>query len=122
MSAPLVAATLHTGAVHATTQFLSESGGTDSGGQGEDFGKSTPLGLLLLVLFLIAVAFLIRSMSKHLKRVPQSFTDEADESAPDEEESAEAWEAAQSSAQDNATAGDEERPDGRSDGSPRTTS
>jgi len=39
----------------------------------EDVGKSGPLGLLLTVLLLIAVAFLVRSMSKHLKRVPPSF-------------------------------------------------
>jgi hypothetical protein len=45
----------------------------DKGGQGEDFGKSSPVGLLVLLLFFIAVAFLVRSMTKHLKRVPASF-------------------------------------------------
>src|SRR5215204_5747378 len=39
----------------------------------EDVGKSGPLGLLLTVVLLIAVVFLVRSMSKHLKRVPASF-------------------------------------------------
>ena len=39
----------------------------------EDVGKSGPLGLLLTVLLLIAVVFLVRSMSKHLKRIPRSF-------------------------------------------------
>jgi hypothetical protein len=39
----------------------------------EDVGKSGPLGLLLTVLLLIAVVFLVRSMSKHLKRLPASF-------------------------------------------------
>ena len=39
----------------------------------EDVGKSGPLGLLLTVVLLIAVAFLVRSMSKHLKRLPSSF-------------------------------------------------
>lgn len=39
----------------------------------EDVGKSGPLGLLLTVLLLIAVAFLVRSMSKHLKKIPASF-------------------------------------------------
>ncbi|MGW5055141.1 hypothetical protein [Actinokineospora sp. NPDC004072] len=48
-------------------------GPADPGGQGEDFGKSSPLGFLILILFLIAVAFLVRSMSKHLKRIPESF-------------------------------------------------
>jgi hypothetical protein len=39
----------------------------------EDVGKSGPLGLLLTVVLLIAVVLLVRSMSKHLKRVPASF-------------------------------------------------
>ena len=39
----------------------------------EDVGKSGPLGLLLTLLLLIAVVFLVRSMSKHLKRIPPSF-------------------------------------------------
>ncbi len=49
----------------------------DPGGQGEDFGKSSPLGFLILILFFVAVAFLIRSMTKHLKRLPASFDDPA---------------------------------------------
>lgn len=39
----------------------------------EDVGKAGPLGLLLIVLLLIAVALLVRSMTGHLKRVPPSF-------------------------------------------------
>lgn len=50
-----------------------QPGNGDNGGQGEDFGKSSPVGFLVLILFLIAVAFLVRSMTKHLKRVPASF-------------------------------------------------
>jgi hypothetical protein len=42
----------------------------------EDVGKSGPLGLLLIVLLLIAVALLVRSMSAHLKRIPRSFDPE----------------------------------------------
>jgi hypothetical protein len=44
----------------------------------EDVGKSGPLGLLLTLLLLIAVVFLVRSMTKHLKRLPVSF-DPADQ-------------------------------------------
>ncbi|EIF00407.1 hypothetical protein [Saccharomonospora glauca] len=55
--------------------------GGDGGGQGEDFGKSSPVGLLLLLVFFVAVAFLIRSMTKHLKRVPASFDDDEASSA-----------------------------------------
>ena len=57
----------------------------DNGGQGEDFGKSSPVGLLVLILFLIAVVFLVRSMSKHLKKVPASFdTDDKEATAAGE--------------------------------------
>ena len=54
----------------------------DPGGRGEDFGKSSPVGFLVLILFFIAVAFLIRSMNKHLKRVPASF-DKPDDGGSD---------------------------------------
>ncbi len=40
---------------------------------GPDFGKASPLGLLVVVLLLIATFFLIRSMNRHLKKLPESF-------------------------------------------------
>lgn len=43
------------------------------GGQGEDFGKSSPVGLVVMLLFFVAVVLLVRSMNKHLRRVPKSF-------------------------------------------------
>ena len=49
----------------------------------EDVGKSGPLGLLLIVVLLIATAFLVRSMSKHLKKVPRSFDPEDRVEVPD---------------------------------------
>jgi hypothetical protein len=39
----------------------------------EDVGKSGPLGLLLILVLLIAVILLVRSMSRHIKRIPPSF-------------------------------------------------
>jgi hypothetical protein len=48
----------------------------DPGGQGEDFGKAAPVGLVVLLLFFLAVALLVRSMNKHLRRVPKSFDDD----------------------------------------------
>lgn len=45
----------------------------DPGGQGADFGKSSPVAFVVLLLFFVAVFFLVRSMNKHLKRVPESF-------------------------------------------------
>ena len=49
----------------------------------EDVGKSGPLGLLLIVLLLIATALLVRSMSKHLKKLPRSFDPEDRVEIPD---------------------------------------
>ncbi|HEX4702831.1 MAG TPA: hypothetical protein VH352_11935 [Pseudonocardiaceae bacterium] len=52
------------------------SSGTTSnqpGGQGQEFGSSGPVALVLLIVLLVGTAFLVRSMSKHLKRVPASF-------------------------------------------------
>ncbi|MGY1751757.1 hypothetical protein [Blastococcus sp. SYSU D01042] len=46
----------------------------------EDVGKSGPLGLLLIVVLLVAVAFLVRSMTGHLRKLPRSF-DPADEAS-----------------------------------------
>ncbi|GAB2746641.1 hypothetical protein [Amycolatopsis magusensis] len=67
--------------VTATAVLAQQPGNGDNGGQGEDFGKSSPVGLLVLILFLIAVVLLVRSMTKHLKRVPASF-DNDEEPAP----------------------------------------
>jgi hypothetical protein len=49
----------------------------------EDVGKAGPLGLLLIVLLLIAVALLVRSMGKHLKKLPRSFDPEDRIDIPD---------------------------------------
>ncbi len=40
---------------------------------GPDFGKASPLGLLVVLLLLIATFFLIRSMNRHLRKLPESF-------------------------------------------------
>nr|WP_228726383.1 MULTISPECIES: hypothetical protein [Prauserella salsuginis group] len=62
-----------TGPAMTATEVLTQQ--QDTGGQGQDFGKSSPVGLLLMLVFLIAVVFLVRSMTKHLKRVPANFDD-----------------------------------------------
>ena len=41
--------------------------------QGPDFGKASPVGLLVVVLLVIATLLLIRSMNRQLKKVPESF-------------------------------------------------
>lgn len=49
---------------------------------GPDFGKASPIGLVIVVLLLIAVLFLGWSLSKQLKKVPASF-DEPEAQAAD---------------------------------------
>ncbi|WP_028933996.1 hypothetical protein [Pseudonocardia spinosispora] len=49
-----------------------------TGPQGPEFGGSSPLGLLVTLLMLIAVVLLVRSMNRHLRKLPKSF-DEPDE-------------------------------------------
>lgn len=70
-----------------TAQFLTGTQpGDNTGGQGPDFGKASPVALLVLILLLIAVAFLVKSMTKHLRRVPASF-DRTDTAEPGTAES-----------------------------------
>lgn len=45
---------------------------------GPDFGKASPVGLIIIVLLLIGVFVLVWSMNKHLKRLPKSFDGDAD--------------------------------------------
>ena len=40
---------------------------------GPDFGKASPVGLLIIVLLVIATLLLLRSMNRQLKKVPESF-------------------------------------------------
>ncbi|AGZ50244.1 hypothetical protein PJK45_14625 [Mycobacterium kansasii] len=40
---------------------------------GPDFGKASPVGLLVIVLLVVATLFLVRSMNRQLKKVPESF-------------------------------------------------
>ncbi|BBZ41172.1 hypothetical protein [Mycobacterium conspicuum] len=50
--------------------------------QGPDFGKASPVGLLVIVLLIIATVFLVRSMNRQLKKVPKSF--DRDHPEPDQ--------------------------------------
>lgn len=40
---------------------------------GPDFGKASPIGLLVVVILLIGVFVLVWSMNRHLKKLPKSF-------------------------------------------------
>ncbi len=42
-------------------------------GQGEEFGKASPVALVVIVLLGLATVLLIRSMSKRIRRLPANF-------------------------------------------------
>lgn len=46
-------------------------------GQGPEFGKASPIALVLIVLLGLATVLLIRSMNKRIRRLPASFEDPA---------------------------------------------
>jgi hypothetical protein len=50
--------------------------------RGEEFGKTSPIALVVILLLGLATALLIRSMSKRLRNVPESFDPPA-EQGPD---------------------------------------
>lgn len=49
---------------------------------GPEFGKASPFGLLVVVILLVGTFLLVWSMSKHLKRLPESF--DRDHPEPDQ--------------------------------------
>ena len=53
------------------------------GAPGPEFGKSSPIGLVIIVALLLGTALLIWSMNKQIKRLPDTFEKEAP--APDQE-------------------------------------
>ena len=53
--------------------LLAEEGPRDTG---PDFGKASPLGLVVVVLLLLGTFALVWSMNRHLKRLPESFDPE----------------------------------------------
>lgn len=53
---------------------------------GPEFGKASPVGLAVILVLLVATVLLIRSMNKHLRKLPESFEPdqpEADQLADD---------------------------------------
>ncbi|WP_235870951.1 hypothetical protein [Rhodococcus spongiicola] len=65
-------------------EFLAQ--GTPSNPTGPEFGKASPLGLVLIVALLIGTILLVRSMNKQLKKLPDTFQPEhpeADQAADD---------------------------------------
>jgi hypothetical protein len=52
-------------------------------GKGPEFGKASPIGLVVILLLAVATVLLIRSMSKRIRRLPASF-DPPEEAGPEE--------------------------------------
>jgi hypothetical protein len=50
-------------------------------GKGDEFGKASPVGLVVLVVLFLATILLVRSMNKHLRKVPASFDATASDDA-----------------------------------------
>jgi hypothetical protein len=42
-------------------------------GQGEEFGKASPVALVVIILLALTTVVLIRSMTKRIRRLPASF-------------------------------------------------
>ena len=57
--------------------------------KGEEFGKASPVGLVVIVLLGIATVFLIRSMTKRIRRLPPSFDRPRDAQRPPAPQTAE---------------------------------
>ncbi len=58
--------------------YLADGGNSPSDvdpttGKGPEWGEAAPVGLLVIVLLCVAVYFLVKSMNRNLKKVPESF-------------------------------------------------
>ncbi|MEU0545551.1 hypothetical protein [Nocardia sp. NPDC005978] len=56
---------------------------TNNSPTGPEFGKASPLGLVIVLLLLAGTVLLVRNMNKHLKNLPATFSPEHPE--PDQE-------------------------------------
>jgi hypothetical protein len=56
--------------------------------RGEEFGKTSPIALVVILLLGLATALLIRSMSKRLRNVPASFDPPSETAAEDDDDAA----------------------------------
>ena len=52
-------------------------------GKGEEFGKASPVALVVILLLAVATALLIRGMTKRINRLPASFDPPAEEPGKD---------------------------------------
>jgi hypothetical protein len=59
-------------------------------GKGDEFGKASPVGLVVLVVLFLATILLVRSMNKHLRKVPPSFDTTDFDATPSDDAAADA--------------------------------
>ncbi|MFF0817393.1 hypothetical protein ACFYVR_19850 [Rhodococcus sp. NPDC003318] len=57
----------------AAVGWLAQTPGTPTG---PEFGKASPVGLLIIVALLVGTVLLIRSMNKQLRKLPDTFEPE----------------------------------------------
>lgn len=57
-------------------EILAQGTSTPSSPQGPEFGKASPIGLVLVVSLLIGTVLLVRSMNKQLRKLPDTFEPE----------------------------------------------
>ncbi|MDN2499935.1 hypothetical protein FHY52_25125 [Nocardia nova] len=67
--------------LYAHTALLAQN--TTTNPTGPEFGKASPLGLVIILVLLAGTVLLIRSMNKHIKKLPADFSREHPE--PDQE-------------------------------------
>ncbi|KAA0023905.1 hypothetical protein [Antrihabitans cavernicola] len=70
-------------ASHALTLFLAQ---TPTSPTGPEFGKASPIGLVIILALLVGTVLLIRNMNKKIKRLPESFEPEHPEPDQDADE------------------------------------
>jgi hypothetical protein len=68
----------------ATTVLVPAQDPEPPPGKGEEFGKASPVALVVILLLAVATVFLIRGMTKRIRRLPESFDPPAAEPAKDE--------------------------------------
>ncbi|OLT11563.1 hypothetical protein BJF78_26535 [Pseudonocardia sp. CNS-139] len=62
--------------VTGTTVLVPVQNPTPPPGQGEEFGKASPVALVVIILLAVVTVFLIRGMSKRIRRLPATFEKE----------------------------------------------
>lgn len=66
------------GTLNAAYGYLADGGDSPTDvdpttGHGPEWGEAAPIGLLVIVLMCVAVYFLVKSLNRNLKKVPDSF-------------------------------------------------